>query len=289
MTMNCREAQEQIGAHLDGELPQKKSEDLRQHIAGCAACARELQAQQDVIRSLAGVDPAVSASAPPGLWGAVEPRLVEMEIRSAREHGRLFTFFRKPLAIAASIVLFFGVATSTVLIFTQSAEVVEAAQIDYTLLLDGLPDRVDSAIERFLSYYDARPIPAADTNAAAPALSFAVPPDLPAGFHLRQAYRVQFGKAPGVAAVYDHGDEPLVVFFHPTVDDEKSGQYREMPCVVGERHGHQVEVGDWRLMHFMDRTTCHCVLTKLDPESPELAEIVHTVAPDYAPGAGHAH
>ncbi len=95
----------------------------------------------------------------------------------------------------------------------------EAAYVDYTVLLDGLTDRVDAAIERFLKYYDAEPTPAEDTPGAAPALSFAVPPKLPGGFDLRQAYRLKFGHAPGVAAIYDHGEEPLVVFFHPIVDN----------------------------------------------------------------------
>jgi hypothetical protein len=288
--MECREAQERIGAYLDGELPQDVADDLRRHVAGCDACARALQKQEELIRALVAVDPAGGISAPPNLWQAVEARLDSPADAPRRETHRLISFFRKPLAIAASIAVFLGVGTFTVLMLTESAQVAEATQVDYTVLLDGLSGRVDAAIERFLAYYDAQPIPASEAHAAAPALSFAVPPRLPGDFVLRQAYRVRFGEAPGVAAVYERGEEPLVVFFHPTVDGEKCGTYRQRPCIIGERHGHQVQVGDWRLLHFMDPTTCHCVLTKLGPGSRDLSEIVHIVAPDYAsPADQHGH
>lgn len=285
--MECREVQERIGAYLDGALPRDVAAELRRHVDTCAACAHMLETERDLISRFVSVDPAAGASAPQGLWPAIESGLDTRVDRPQRGKAALVSFFRKPLAIAASLILFLGVATTTVLIFSQSAPVAQAAHVDYTILLDGLSDRVDAAIEKFLTYYDAEPIPAAETQAAAPALSFAVPPDLPGGFVLRQAYRLRFGEAPGVAAVYDRGEEPLVVFFHPTINNEQSGGYQEMPCIVGERHGHQVQVGDWRLMHLMDPTTCHCVLTKLNPDSGTLAEIVRIVAPDYETRAHH--
>jgi hypothetical protein len=41
-------------------------------------------------------------------------------------------------------------------------------------------------------------------------------------------------------------------------------------------------------MHFMDETTCHCVLTTLGNDS-ELPEIVRVIAPDVKPGVPHHH
>jgi len=83
-----------------------------------------------------------------------------------------------------------------------------------------------------------------------------------------------------VAAIYRRGNEPLVVLFHPPVDLTNLGVHRQSHCVVGGRFGHKVEVGPWRLIHFTDPTTCHCLLSRLDA-GPELLEVMAAIAPSF--------
>lgn len=278
--MDCREAQTLMGAHLDGELPETESTELHAHIASCAVCAEELNQQEQIVATISAADPARQANAPAELWSAVQARLEGRQRASeVKPPGWLF---RRPMALAASLALIVGAGSFIGILLTGSVEQAHASSIDYSILLDGLTGRVDVAIEKFLSYYDAKPIPAEQAQDAAPDLSYGVPPRLPADFELQQAYRLKFGDSRGAAAVYRRGDEPLVVFFHPTADDRHSGEYKEMSCIVGEHHGHQVQVGEWRLLHFMGETTCHCVLTSLDPNGDDLSRLVPLIAPDFA-------
>jgi hypothetical protein len=49
---------------------------------------------------------------------------------------------------------------------------------------------------------------------------------------------------------------------------------------VAGRPGYCVETGPWRLIHFTDPTTCHCILSKLTSDS-DLKAVMAAVSPDF--------
>jgi hypothetical protein len=274
-TMNCQTAREHFGPHIDGELPTEIAADLEQHLRTCPACAAEF----DELRTLAaGLARTADIKAPASIWLRIEQRLDEPA--AGRRMRALSAWLRRPIAAAASVAILIGLGVFVGAWLSSGAETAEASNIDFSLLLDGLAADVDTAVSKFLLHYNAEPIAAETAKAAAPRLRFAIPPELPGGFTLQQVYRMRFGSETGIAARYRRGNEPLVVFFHPPVDKEHVGVHREMPCIVGGRHGHSVEVGPWRLVHFTDPTTCHCILSTLDMDT-ELPKVMRAVAPDF--------
>ena len=48
--------------------------------------------------------------------------------------------------------------------------------------------------------------------------------------------------------------------------------------VIGHHRGHAVKVGDWKLVHLTDPSTCHCVLSRLD-EATEIPAIMSAISP----------
>jgi hypothetical protein len=174
------------------------------------------------------------------------------------------------------------------MLVSSSTETAQANAVDYALLLSGLQGGVDGAIDRFLGHYHAEPVTPEQAHAGAPSLDFAIPPELPGGFAMEQAYRVQFGHSAGAAALYRREAEPLLIFFHSNAHSDLSGTYQEKECVIGNHEGIQIQVGSWRLMHFTTRTTCHCVLTTMDP-GPELEDLVRAVALDLPNPDSHEH
>ena len=127
--------------------------------------------------------------------------------------------------------------------------------------------------------YGAQELTPTQTKQHAPDLNFEVPETLPGGFRLKSAYGLRIQDAPGIAAEYSRDGEFLGVIFHSPVHREDYGTHKDSPCVIGKHRGHKVEVGPWKLMHFTDLTTCHCVLSRL-MEDGELPAIVAAVAPD---------
>ena len=120
----------------------------------------------------------------------------------------------------------------------------------------------------------------------APELNFNLPEELPGGYRLDEVYVLRFGKNPGVAATYEREGDFIGTVFHPPVNRENYGPHSEYPCMVGNYEGHKVSVGQWRLFHLMDPTTCHCVLSRLD-ETSELSDIMTAVAPKLRDGTTH--
>jgi anti-sigma factor RsiW len=277
--MDCQSIHEQIGAYVDGELPSEQAAELETHVRGCSACRAELERVQALVAKLEGIaEDDRGAQAPPELWSAIEDRLDASQKQDMP--SRILQFPRRLLAVAASLVFLVGAAAFMGFWMGPGAATAHATVIDYSVLLDGLADDVDAAVERFLKHYKAEPIQVETASSAAPDLSFDLPSELPGGFKIEQAYSMMFGDSPGVAARYRRGDEPLVVFFHPPVDKENLGVHKESHCIVGGHEGHRVEVGDWQLLHFTDPSTCHCLLSNLQEES-DLATVMASIAPKF--------
>ncbi len=289
--MICEKATEQLGTFLDGELQSAARDDLEAHLVTCSSCQAELEALRGMAAELAA-PPALPA--PDALWTAIEQRLDDERqtlaspvSRPARvSSNRPIWLRRVPLALAAAVVLAVGLSVFGPIWTGSSAQ---ASTVDFSVLLDALPLDAQKAFRKFLVLYDAREGSPVEARRYAPELNFDVPEVLPGGFHLQGVYLLRFGKLAGVAAMYDRDGEFLGAVFHRPVNRENFGPHADYPCVVGRHEGHKVSVGRWKLVHLMDPTTCHCVLSRLD-ERTELPAVMAAVAPELpAGGRRHVH
>jgi hypothetical protein len=190
------------------------------------------------------------------------------------------------LALAAAVVLAVGLGVFGPVWTGSSAQ---ASTVDFSVLLNALPLDAQKAFRKFLVLYDAKEGSPVEARRYAPDLNFDLPAVLPGGFRLEGVYLLRFGELAGVAATYDRDGEFLGAVFHPPVDKENFGPHRDYPCVVGRHEGHKVSVGEWKLVHLMDPTTCHCVLSRLD-ERTELPAVMAAVAPELPVGGSrHGH
>ncbi|MFQ5492323.1 MAG: anti-sigma factor family protein [Phycisphaerae bacterium] len=287
--MNCDAVREQLGLHLDDELDPRARGAVEEHLAACPACADELNTLQDMATDLARQGP---ASVPDTLWASIEKRLDHASKTGSQRSASAWRFgtFRQPLAAAASVVLVVGLGVLGFVWLDGSAPKAQATIIDFGVLLDALPLDANKAFRKFLIQYDAKETTAVAARRHAPHLSFAIPATLPGGFRLEQAYTLRIGEKGGVAAAYSREGGFLATVFHAPVRQEDFGGHKDYPCVIGKHRGHKVEVGNWRLVHLTDATTCHCVLSRLD-EQQELPAVMAAVAPNL-PATGrtsHAH
>jgi hypothetical protein len=281
--MNCETIQEQLGGYVDGELRSEAQEVITTHVAGCHACRRELRTLQSLAADLAKPP---DADVPENLWAAVEKRL-DAEQTPARR-SRAAWRHRVPFRAAAMLALVVGVGALVVVWSDRSVSKAQASPINFGIILDTLPLDAEEAFRKFLVLYQAEKIRPSEAKRLAPELNFDMPETLPGGFRCEEAYALQFGESTGIAARYDRQGEFLVTIFHRAVFEEDFGTHRDYPCVVGKHRGHKVEVGDWKLVHVTDPTTCHCVLSRLD-EATELPGVLSAVAPGSTGNTKHDH
>lgn len=287
--MDCSTARGQIGPYIDGELGTDAVPELEAHLCACADCTAELAHCRGLVEQLAAAAQTANLAPPAHVWSAIEQRLAgrpaeeTYSLKSAPipERGlRSRAWFQRPLAAAASLAFFLGSAVTIGIWLNRSTPVVQAAAVDYSVLLDGLGAGVDEAVHSFFRHYGGREISPGDAQRAAAGLDFSLPDELPGGFRRESVHRLSFGGTTGVAACYRRQDEPLVVFFHPPANAAQMGVHRESHCHVAGREGHRVEVGPWQLLHFTDPTTCHCLLSKL-PTEAEQSAVFAAVAPRF--------
>jgi len=275
--MNCELIAEWIGPYLDDEATAEVRHAVEEHVRTCTGCAAELCS----FRQLAALFPIPGTVAvPPILWDSIEH---ELNKKSAGSRIR-FMPRRRAIGVAATVLFAIGLGLYS-LPWEQG---VEAATVDFGVLLDELKFDPGTAFSRFLGQYQAREIPAAEAERYGRGLSFDLPEMLPGGFGIDVVYALQFNDQPGVAARYSRGGEFLGVIFHPPVLREDFGTHSDRECVVGKHHGHAVEIGEWSLVHVTDATTCHCVLSRLDQDR-ELPAVLAAVAPGAGGEAMHSH
>lgn len=275
--MNCHSVRESLGAYLDGELSVEACAPIEAHLAGCPVCTSELEIMRSVTESIAE---SAAVQVPTRLWTEIERRL---DYPVQRGPKLRFRFLRvRRYALAASILIAVGLGAWAFLSLGGDASTARASTVDFSMLLDGLPRDAVAAFERFLSRYNARPVLASEAKSSAPQLDFEIPAMLPGGFRLEKAYSLRFGDETGAAARYSHNGEFLGAIFHRPVHREEFGTHKDYECVIGQHRGHAVAVGDWKLVHVTDASTCHCVLSKLDDRS-ELPDVLKAVAPRSMP------
>ncbi len=270
--MDCEIAQPQLGLYMDKAMAPGERAAIEAHLANCQRCAQELAEMTETVSALV---PQAVVPVPEKLWSSIEARLDQADRH--RLHRLPWRIFRRPPAMAASILFVIGagvLATSWV----GGGSVASAAPVDFSVLLDALPLDADRAFQKFLTRYGARQVSVMQAKKRGAGLSFDLPETLPGGFDLKQVYVLRFGAHPGVAARYLRDGELLAAIFHAPVEREYFGTHKDYACVIGQHRGHEVVVGDWKLVHLTDPTTCHCVLSRLD-DATELPAVMQQLAP----------
>lgn len=268
----CDRFRDRFGEFIDGELPPAIQAEMQAHLDACTTCANDLDSAAELIGAIAAFDP---PPVPQSIWERVERRLDAAERKPQSSPGRRHWTSTTRLATAAAIIFAAGLTLVGILSIDRSAK---ASDIDFTVLLDGLSFNADDAFAKFLAHNHARKTTVPEARRIGKNLSFDTPQELPGGFVLREIYTLRVGNNPGVAARYERNGEFLAAIFHRPVRAEDFGSHQDYPCVVGKHRGHMVAVGEWKLVHFTDPTTCHCLLSRLD-ETTELPPIMAAVAP----------
>jgi len=98
--MSCHEIEKELSAYLDGELPPKEADRVREHIAKCPACARELERLRRVIETMREL-PAVPA--PKGLKEKILDELVASETGREKPAGASRMRMLWPTAAAVAV------------------------------------------------------------------------------------------------------------------------------------------------------------------------------------------
>lgn len=282
--MDCETAKHQLGLYLDKALAPEDRTALEAHLGDCAACARELAGMTEMVSALV---PRSQVQVPERLWSAIEAGLDQADGETARPFP--IRLLRLRPAMAASILFVVGAGLLT-LSWVGGGNEAAAATLDYGVLLDALPLDANRAFQSFLTRYGAQRITPTEAKRRASGLNFDLPETLPGGFELQEVSALRFGKHLGIAARYSRNGELLGAIFHPPVGGERFGTHREYACVIGKHRGHQVTVGEWKLVHVTDPTTCHCILSKLD-QVTELPAVMQCLIPETFPegAGGHDH
>lgn len=282
--MCCEQIERKLGCYLDGELSSAERQTVEDHLGFCSSCRAGLEELRELVRGIAKPG---AVRLPEALWPGIERRLDEAVRKSpavADVHRRRLR--TAPWAIAASILLAIGLGLFGLSTLDTTAQ---ASTVDFRMLLDALPLDAQKAFRRFLVRYDARLTTPIAAKRNAPELNFDTPAMLPGGFRLQAVYELRIGGRKGIAAAYDREGEFLAAVFHPPMKHEKFGSHENYPCVIGEHCGHRIQVGEWKLVHLTDPTTCHCLLSRLD-EQAEMPAVMKAIAPDAPSGrGGHDH
>lgn len=284
--MSCIEP-EQLGRFFDAELTDSERARVESHLRQCPQCQSELAALSSLRDQIVGVQ---TADPPTVLWQSIEESL-DAQARSSqsapvRQLPRP-TLLRK-FAAAASVAAAVSIIGFTAFWFGRG-EPVQAAGVNFAMLLDSISDGAVEAFDRFIAHHNGQSIDPADARRSAPKLDFEVPNGLPGGWRRAKTYRLDFGGSPGVAASYARGDgEFLATIFHPPVTKEDFGSHKDYPCVIGKHRGHSVQVGEWRMVHLTDPSTCHCVLSRITDDD-QLAGVMSAIAPRSEPTDGDGH
>ncbi|HRX86657.1 MAG TPA: zf-HC2 domain-containing protein [Phycisphaerae bacterium] len=277
-----------LGRYFDGELPPAERADVERHVADCATCAAELEQLAALRTAISHTSPESDAAALEPIWSTVAAKLDESATPAPLPFAPPRRTSIRRWAAAASLALFLGLAGVAGVWITRT-QPAQASVIDFSRLLDNVNADALAAFEGFLDHNHGVVIDPDAAHQAAPRLDFEVPATLPGGFTRHKVYRLRFGDADGIAATYESADGAfLATIFHPPVRKEQFGTHQDYPCVIGQHHGHAVQVGAWRMVHLTDPSTCHCVLARTTSDDA-VAEILRAVAPRSVPGDGHHH
>lgn len=272
--MCCELIERQLGRYLDKELSLAERNEVDAHLGSCSSCRADLD---DLRQLVAGIALPDSVMVPHALWENIERRLDPREQGASLTHPTRHLWLRRaPLTMAATVFLAVGLGMFGLSSLDTTAQ---ASTVDFGVLLDALPLDAHKAFRKFLVLYDAKPTTPMAAKRAAADLNFDTPAVLPGGFRLKSVYELRIGGTKGIAAAYDRDGEFLAAVFHAPMKHEKFGSHENYPCVIGDHCGHKVQVGEWKLVHLTDATTCHCLLSRLDEKS-EMPAVMKAIAPE---------
>jgi Putative zinc-finger len=281
--MCCEQIERQLGRYVDQELPTSARIEIEAHLESCSSCRAELESLRTLVGAIAMPMP---TEIPDSLWAGIEQRLVHTEPAYVPSRPvRRLRLRSAPWAIAAGAALAVGLGMFGLPSLESTAH---ASTVDFGVLLDALPLNAQTAFRKFLVRYDAKPTTPIVAKRIAPGLTFDTPTELPGGFRLQSVHELRIGGSTGIAAAYDRDGEFLAVVFHAPVKRERFGSHQNYPCVIGKHCGHKVQVGQWKLVHLTDPTTCHCLLSRLDEQS-EMPAVMQAIAPNLSAGESNHH
>ncbi len=279
--MCCEQIERQLGRYVDEELSAAERSQVEAHLDFCSSCRTELQELRELVGQIARP---MSVSVPDSLWGRIERRLDPSPLAGLQPRPmRRWRLLRARWAIAAGVLLAVGLGLFGLSSLESTAH---ASTVDFGMLLDALPLDAKKAFRKFLVRYDAKPTTPAAARRIASGLNFDTPAILPGGFRLQSVHELRIGGSTGIAVAYDRDGEFLAAVFHPPMKHEKFGSHENNPCVIGKQCGHKVQVGEWKLVHLTDPTTCHCLLSRLDEQS-EMPAVMKAIAPQELSTAGN--
>ena len=271
--MCCEQIERQLGRYVDKELSAAERNEVDDHLESCSGCRAELSELRELV---GGIPNPESASVPDSLWERIEHRLDQTEraVPPTLPMRRL-RLQSVPWTIAAVVALAIGLGMFGLASIETTAH---ASTVDFGVLLDALPLDAPKAFRKFLIRYDAKPTTPIAAKRSASALNFDTPAVLPGGFKLKSVYEIRIGGTKGIAVSYDRDGEFLAAVFHAPMRHESFASRKDYPCIIGERCCHKVQVGEWKLVHATDPTTCHCLLSRLD-EQGEMPAVMRAIAP----------
>jgi anti-sigma factor (TIGR02949 family) len=138
----CNEILQQLDSHLDNSLTGNSAREVREHLAGCSACARELELRTNLRARLKSA-----------VQGVETPAFLEARIRANLRSGNRGSFWAMTSAtIAASVLLAVGVAyQGGHLRLTRSSQESYIGSVSShvaTLMRVGLGDHIHCAVFR---------------------------------------------------------------------------------------------------------------------------------------------
>jgi anti-sigma factor RsiW len=205
--MNCAQTRELIDPYVDGELDLTAALDLEHHLDRCPPCAR-VRARLDTLRAALAAAPFYKA--PPALARRIRdalPTSPSLPSSSPSTPHRIVDVFRRPMAVAAALLLVASIAWTAARVWNPAAP--------------DLTRELVAAHVRSLQADHLLDVPSTDQHTVKPwfngRLDFA--PDVrdlaPAGFPLQGGRLDYLNGRPVAALVYRHDRHLINAFVWP--------------------------------------------------------------------------
>lgn len=282
--MHCDPIRDQLGAWIDGELPEAQAAAIEAHLRACDACRSEA----DVLRRLAAVltppDRALHLPEPvrAALWQRIEATLDARQSAAppagpARaQRARTWRVLR-PMAAAAAVLIAIGLGTYS---FVATNGPAIAAEIDLRPFLEQSGRDISAGLHALMQRCGGREVPP-EALAKQVRLRVHVPDKLPLGLRLDSAYLLHMGHHHKAAALLLRSEVgQLLLIQCPGGTKRELGNVQCIACRLGGKQGHLAEVGPLQIGHMESPNVCVCVVSAL-PSTEDLSRVLQKVQIDF--------